>query len=50
MAMTSAAKVECTIKGDEWTVTIIGPKNKTRTFKLGQEFEDETLDGRKVKV
>ncbi len=49
--MATAGRVECTIKGDEWTVIFnTGPKDKCTTFKLGQEFEDETPDGRKVKV
>jgi len=50
MVMETTAQVECAIKGDEWTVIFTGPKNKTRTFKLGQEFEDDALDGQKVKV
>ena len=50
MVMATTARVECTLKGDEWTVIFTGPKDKSTTFKLGQEFEDETPDGRKVKV
>ncbi|XP_021925689.1 fatty acid-binding protein, muscle-like isoform X2 [Zootermopsis nevadensis] len=42
--------IELTQNGDEYTITSQSTfKNTTTTFKLGQEFEEETADGRKVK-
>ncbi|GMS78816.1 hypothetical protein PENTCL1PPCAC_991 [Pristionchus entomophagus] len=37
------------IEGDEWTMTFNCPvKNHTYKFRLGQEFNDTTFDGRPV--
>ena len=41
--------VELTQNGDEFTLTSQSTfKNTSITFKLGEEFEEETPDGRKV--
>jgi hypothetical protein len=41
--------VELTKNGDEFTLTSQSTfKNTSITFKLGEEFEEETPDGRKV--
>ena len=48
-----AAKPTTEIKqdGDTWTIaTFSTMKNTLITFKLGEEFEETTADGRKVKV
>lgn len=43
--------IELTLNGDEYTLTSQSTfKNTSITFKLGQEFEEETPDGRKVKT
>ena len=37
--------------GDEWTMTTISAiKTHAIKFKLGEEFEEETIDGRKVRT
>nr|KAG5691357.1 hypothetical protein BaRGS_033406 [Batillaria attramentaria] len=37
--------------GDEWSLHITSTfKSKLLKFKLGEEFDEETMDGRKVKV
>jgi hypothetical protein len=42
--------IELTLNGDEYTLTSQSTfKNTTITFKLGEEFEEETPDGRTVK-
>jgi len=42
---------EWSIAGDEWNMAILSTfKDRHRKFKIGQEFDDETLDGRQVKV
>ena len=42
---------EWTRDGDQWSVHLTSTfKNKRITFKLNEEFDEETLDGRKVKV
>ncbi|KAF6020279.1 FABP5 [Bugula neritina] len=47
----TTANEEWIIEGDDITIKITSTfKNKTLKFKLGQEFDEETLDGRKVKV
>ena len=43
--------VTFTVNGDEWTfVTSSAVKTQTLKFKLDQEMDEETLDGRKVKT
>lgn len=43
--------IELTLNGDEYTLTSQSTfKNTSITFKLGEEFEEETPDGRKVKT
>ena len=38
-------------EGEQWTLHITSTfKSKLLTFKLDQEFDEETMDGRKVKV
>lgn len=52
-ALSESAKlmVEFTQNGADWTITTTTPLGvKTVAFKLGQEFETTTLDGRPVKV
>ncbi|KAK3603280.1 hypothetical protein CHS0354_007611 [Potamilus streckersoni] len=42
---------EISILGDQWTIKTITPiKTVEATFKLGTEFDEVTLDGRKVKT
>jgi hypothetical protein len=42
--------IELTKNGDEYTLTSQSTfKNTSTTFKLGEEFDEETPDGRKVK-
>lgn len=42
--------VEVTQDGDTYTLTTTSTfKTSTISFKLGEEFDEETLDGRKVK-
>lgn len=44
-------KEEWSVEGDDWSVAILSTfKEKRLKFKIGQEFDDETLDGRKVKT
>lgn len=42
--------LECTVNGDDWCIISKGFKDKETKFKMGVEFDDETADGRKVKV
>ncbi|XP_023703140.1 fatty acid-binding protein, muscle isoform X1 [Cryptotermes secundus] len=43
--------IELTQNGDEYTLTSQSTfKNTTITFKLGEEFQEETPDGRSVKT
>lgn len=45
------ANEEWSIEGNMITLKITSTfKNKTLTFELGQEIDEETMDGRKVKV
>jgi hypothetical protein len=51
LANTTSPVVEITREGDEFTFktqTVV--KNSVSKFKLGEEFEEERLDGKKVKV
>ncbi|EDV91219.1 fatty acid-binding protein, muscle [Drosophila grimshawi] len=42
--------VEVTVDGDTYTMTTTSTfKTSAISFKLGEEFDEETLDGRKVK-
>lgn len=42
--------VEVTVEGDTYTLTTTSTfKTSAISFKLGEEFDEETLDGRKVK-
>ncbi|XP_034665580.1 probable fatty acid-binding protein [Drosophila subobscura] len=42
--------VEVTLEGDTYTLTTTSTfKTSAISFKLGEEFDEETLDGRKVK-
>ncbi|BFF88991.1 probable fatty acid-binding protein [Drosophila madeirensis] len=42
--------VEVTIEGDTYTLTTTSTfKTSSISFKLGEEFDEETLDGRQVK-
>lgn len=51
MGNAASPVVELTKNGDEYTLTSQSTfKNTTTVFKLGEEFEEETPDGRKVKA
>lgn len=51
MGNAASPVIELTQNGDEYTLTSQSTfKNTTITFKLGEEFEEETPDGRKVKT
>ena len=51
MGNAASPVIELTKNGDEYTLTSQSTfKNTTITFKLGEEFEEETPDGRKVKA
>lgn len=50
LAATITARIECSVDGDEWTVINGGLRDKILKFKFGEEVDDETPDGRKVKV
>ena len=40
-----------TVDGDKWTIKTVSTfKNSEINFTLGQEFEENTIDGRKAKV
>ena len=40
-----------TVDGDKWTIkTVSTIKNSEISFTIGREFEEKTVDGRKVKV
>lgn len=50
MGNTVSPTVELTKEGDEYTFhTVSTFKSTAIKFKLGEEFDEETLDGRKVK-
>lgn len=51
MGNTTKPNVKFIQNGDEWTFsTISAIKTQTLKFKLNEEFDEETLDGRKVKT
>ena len=51
MGNAASPVIELTQNGDEYTLTSQSTfKNSTIIFKLGEEFEEETPDGRKVKA
>jgi fatty acid-binding protein 7 len=51
MGNAASPVIELTKSGDEYTLTSQSTfKNTTTLFKLGEEFEEETPDGRKVKA
>jgi len=51
MGNAASPVIELTKNGDEYTLTSHSTfKNSTTIFKLGEEFEEETPDGRKVKA
>jgi fatty acid-binding protein 3, muscle and heart len=48
---TTKPNVKFSINGDEWTFSTISTiKTSTIKFTLNQEFDEETIDGRKVKT
>jgi fatty acid-binding protein 3 len=48
---TTKPNVNFKVEGDEWTFTTTSAiKSATIKFKLNQEIDEETMDGRKVKV
>ncbi|XP_023178427.1 fatty acid-binding protein, muscle [Drosophila hydei] len=50
MGNTVSPTVEVTVEGDTYTLTTTSTfKTSAISFKLGEEFDEETLDGRKVK-
>ncbi|XP_064556451.1 fatty acid-binding protein [Drosophila montana] len=50
MGNTVSPTVEVTLEGDTYTLTTTSTfKTSAISFKLGEEFDEETLDGRKVK-
>jgi len=51
MGSAASPVIELTKNGDEYTLTSQSTfKNTSITFKLGEEFEEETPDGRKVQA
>ena len=50
LSLATKPGLECTVNGDEWCITSKGIKDKDTKFKMGVEFDDVTVDGRKVKV
>src|SRR5699024_10012870 len=51
LAKTSKPTIEITLDGDEYTIkTITTLKTTEIKFKLGEEFEENRMDGVKVKV
>lgn len=50
MGNTVSPTIELTKEGDEYTLNTVSTfKTISIKFKLGEEFDEETLDGRKVK-
>ncbi|KAJ8871363.1 hypothetical protein PR048_027680 [Dryococelus australis] len=50
MGNTVTTTIELTKSGDTYTLLTTSTfKNTTISFKIGEEFEEETADGRKVK-
>lgn len=51
LGMTTKPNVKFVQNGDEWTFTTTSAVKTTQIkFKLNEEFDEETADGRKVKV
>jgi hypothetical protein len=51
LAMTTKPSVKFEKNGDEWTFTTSSAVKTTQIkYKLNEEFDEETADGRKVKV
>ena len=51
MAGSSSPTVEISVNGDDYEFkTITAIKTSVTKFKLGEEFDEERLDGKKVKV
>lgn len=51
MANMAKPTIEISVDGDNWTIkTITTIKTTEITFKLNEEFNETTADGRKVKV
>ncbi|XP_017494193.1 PREDICTED: fatty acid-binding protein-like [Rhagoletis zephyria] len=50
LANTASPTLEITTDGDYTTIKAVAPfKTQTTRFKLGEEFEEERMDGKKVK-
>lgn len=51
LAKTSKPTIEITKDGDYYIIkTILTLKNSETKFKIGEEFEESRMDGKKVKV
>ena len=50
LAKSATPVVEFVINGDEWMITTTGMRESSVKFTLGVEQDQETLDGRKVRV
>ncbi len=51
LGSTTKPNVKFVQNGDEWTFTTSSAiKTATLKFKIGEEFDEETMDGRKVKT
>ena len=51
LAMTTKPNIKFEKSGDEWTFTTASAVKTTQIkYKLNEEFDEETADGRKVKV
>ena len=50
LAKSATPVVEFVINGDVWMITTTGMRESSVKFTLGVEQDQETLDGRKVRV
>lgn len=50
LVASESAHVDCHIDGDEWTVEIKGIRETVIKFRLGQEIQRVTPDGRHLTV
>ena len=50
LAKSATPVVEFVINDDEWMITTTGMRESSVKFTLGVEQDQETLDGRKVRV
>ena len=50
LAKSATPAVEFVINDDEWMITTTGMRESSVKFTLGVEQDQETLDGRKVRV